>query len=68
MRLAEYALYKCLPEQFLRDVGMGDISYMGKPPVRIPYLHVGRIGEGGAVPHGSAAWFDRQSVPLAIGR
>jgi hypothetical protein len=35
--LEEYADAKALPEDFLRGLGLRDITYMEKPAVRIPY-------------------------------
>jgi len=35
--LAAYAAAKRLPESFLRDLGLSDISYQRAPAVRIPY-------------------------------
>jgi hypothetical protein len=35
--LAQYADAKRLPITFLRDLGLGDLSYDGRPAVRIPY-------------------------------
>ncbi len=36
-KLAEYASKKCLPVEFLRELGLSDISYQGAPAIRIPY-------------------------------
>src|SRR5687768_9910999 len=35
--LAQYAEAKGLPVDFLRELGLSDISYMGSPAVRMPY-------------------------------
>jgi hypothetical protein len=35
--LEEYAEAKALPEDFLRGLGLRDVTYMDKPAVRIPY-------------------------------
>lgn len=37
-RLADYAVGKCLPEDFLRELGLADASYLSAPAVRQPYL------------------------------
>jgi len=37
LKLAEYAAAKGLPEDFLRYLGLSDVSYQGAPAVRIPY-------------------------------
>jgi hypothetical protein len=37
--LAEYAAAKKLPVAFLKDLGVGQINYGGRPAVRIPYRH-----------------------------
>jgi putative DNA primase/helicase len=36
--LAQYAEAKQLPVAFLRGLGLSDISYLGSPAIRIPYL------------------------------
>jgi hypothetical protein len=36
-RLAEYADTKQLPAEFLRSLGLTEITYLGKPAIRIPY-------------------------------
>jgi hypothetical protein len=36
--LAQYAAAKRLPLEFLRTLGLRDMSYLGAPAVRIPYL------------------------------
>lgn len=35
---AEYAAAKRLPEHFLCELGMRDVSYLGRPAISIPYL------------------------------
>src|SRR5215207_885824 len=35
--LAAYAELKCLPEPFLKELGLSDISYQRAPALRIPY-------------------------------
>ncbi len=35
--LANYARRKNLPIDFLKDLGLSDISYMSKPAIKIPY-------------------------------
>ncbi len=35
--LAQYASAKCLPEEFLKDLGLSTITYCNHPAVRIPY-------------------------------
>jgi hypothetical protein len=37
LTLAAYAAAKGLPVKFLRELGLSDFTYMGKPAVRIPY-------------------------------
>jgi hypothetical protein len=37
-RLVDYAATKQLPIQFLRSLGLSEISYFGTPAVRMPYL------------------------------
>lgn len=37
--LAQYAEAKCLPEDFLKSLGLRDQRYMEKPGVRIPYFN-----------------------------
>jgi hypothetical protein len=39
--LAAYAETKKLPIEFLRSLGLSEISYLGAPAVRMPYLSVG---------------------------
>jgi hypothetical protein len=41
-KLTDYASKKSLPIEFLRELGLSDISYQGAPAVRIPY----RTGDG----------------------
>ncbi len=36
--LAAYAAAKRLPEDFLRELGMRDVSYLGRPAIAMPYL------------------------------
>ena len=36
--LAQFAEAKQLPVDFLRDLGLTDLSYLGQPAIRIPYL------------------------------
>jgi len=38
LTLAEYAKAKRLKEDFLRQLGLSDVSYLGYPAVRIPYF------------------------------
>ena len=45
--LARYSAAKRLPVEFLRSLGLTDMSYMGKPALRIPYFN--RNGEVVAV-------------------
>lgn len=40
LTLAEYAEAKKLPLEFLEDMGLRDVHYVGSPAVRIPYLNV----------------------------
>src|SRR5262249_55008094 len=35
--LAQYADQKRLPIKFLEELGIGDVSYAGRPAIRIPY-------------------------------
>lgn len=37
LTLAQYAEAKKLPSEFLLELGLSDISYLGRPAVRIPY-------------------------------
>ena len=39
--LAAYAEHKGLPEPFLKELGLSDISYQGSPALRIPYRDSG---------------------------
>jgi hypothetical protein len=39
--LAAYAELKRLPEPFLKELGLSDISYQGAPALRIPYRDLG---------------------------
>lgn len=39
--LTEYAAAKKLPVDFLRSLGLSDISYQGQPAIRIPYFDHG---------------------------
>ncbi len=41
--LENYAASKCLPLEFLKELGLSDRNYQGKPAVRIPYF--GENGE-----------------------
>lgn len=41
--LAQYAAAKKLPLDFLRSLGLSDITYQGRPAVRIPYLDEGGV-------------------------
>lgn len=36
--LDQYAAAKALPVEFLKTIGLSEITYLGKPAVRIPYL------------------------------
>jgi hypothetical protein len=38
--LEAYAEKKRLPEEFLKELGLSDFHYMGRPAVRIPYFGV----------------------------
>jgi len=43
--LARYAEAKGLPEDFLRELGLDDLTYMGAPAVRIPYFDTDGVTE-----------------------
>ena len=36
--VATYAEAKCLPEDFLRELGLADSSFLGAPALRVPYV------------------------------
>lgn len=42
LTLAQYSEEKALPIDFLKDLAISDISYLGAPAVRIPYMDVNR--------------------------
>jgi hypothetical protein len=39
--LSAYAQAKHLPETFLKEIGLTEVSFHGTPAVRIPYRHIG---------------------------
>ncbi len=46
-RLEDYAAAKGLPTEYLRGLGISELSYLGSPALRIPYFD--RSGQAGGV-------------------